>query len=401
MLFRKKIILGITASIAAYKSALLARLLVKAGAEVKVVMTHSAQEFITPLTLSTLSRNPVHCEFTTGSQGEWVNHVELGLWADAILVAPTSANTLANSANGICNNLLQAVYLSARCPVFFAPAMDVDMWRHPSTQINISRLEQYGNHILHPQSGELASGLVGEGRMLEPEDIVKKLEHFFAIEKQMKHLNILLTAGPTQEKIDDVRYISNHSSGKMGYAIADELANRGATVTIVSGPVNIKPSNTSVNVVNVLSASQMRDAVKERFPDCDVALLVAAVADYKPINSFVGKIKKTETNIQLDLTQTEDILSEIASLKSSNQIVGGFALEMENAKINAETKLTNKKLDFIVLNEFSKENDVFGNEYNKISILDKKLNWESFEKKSKFEVASDIADFINNIVKNA
>jgi len=237
--------------------------------------------------------------------------------------------------------------------------------------------------------------------MLEPEDIVKKLEHFFAIEKQMKHLNILLTAGPTQEKIDDVRYISNHSSGKMGYAIADELANRGASVTIVSGPVNVKPSNTSVNVVNVLSAAQMRDAVKERFSDCNVAILVAAVADYKPINSVVGKIKKTDANLQLDLTQTEDILSEIANLKSSNQIVGGFALEMENAKENAETKLTNKKLDFIVLNEFSKENDVFGNEYNKISILDKKLNWESFEKKSKFEVASDIADFINNIVKNA
>ena len=235
MLFRKKIILGVTASIAAYKSALLARLLVKAGAEVKVIMTHSAQEFITPLTLSTLSRNPVYSNFTTGSQGEWINHVELGLWADALVIAPTSANTLANSANGICNNLLQAVYLSARCPVFFAPAMDVDMWHHPSTQNNIKRLEQYGNHILHPQSGELASGLVGEGRMLEPEDIVKKLEHFFAIEKQLKHLNILITAGPTQEKIDDVRYISNHSSGKMGYAIADELANRGAKVTIVSG----------------------------------------------------------------------------------------------------------------------------------------------------------------------
>jgi phosphopantothenoylcysteine decarboxylase/phosphopantothenate--cysteine ligase len=400
MLFRKKIILGVTASIAAYKSALLARLLVKAGAEVKVVMTHSAQEFITPLTLSTLSRNPVHCEFTTGSQGEWVNHVELGLWADAILVAPTSANTLANSANGICNNLLQAVYLSARCPVFFAPAMDVDMWHHPSTQNNINRLEQYGNHILHPQSGELASGLVGEGRMLEPEDIVKKIEHFFAIEKQMKHLNVLITAGPTQEKIDDVRYISNHSSGKMGYAIADELANRGAKVTIVSGPVNIKPSNTSIQVVNVLSAAQMKEEVKARFSDCNVALLVAAVADYKPSQSVTGKIKKTASNLQLDLVQTDDILAEIASNKKSNQIVGGFALEMENAKENAQTKLTNKKLDFIVLNELSNENDVFGNEYNKISILNKKLQWESFEKKSKYEVASDIADFINNIVKN-
>lgn len=400
MLFRKKIILGVTASIAAYKSALLARLLVKAGAEVKVVMTHSAQEFITPLTLSTLSRNPVHCEFTTGSQGEWVNHVELGLWADAILVAPTSANTLANSANGICNNLLQAVYLSARCPVFFAPAMDVDMWHHPSTQNNINRLEQYGNHILHPQSGELASGLVGEGRMLEPEDIVKKIEHFFAIEKQMKNLKVIITAGPTQEKIDDVRYISNHSSGKMGYAIADELANRGAKVTIVSGPVNIKPSNTSIDVVNVLSAAQMREEVKARFSDCNLALLVAAVADYKPLQSVSGKIKKTASNLQLNLVQTDDILAEIASNKKGNQIVGGFALEMENAKENAQTKLTNKKLDFIVLNELSNENDVFGNEYNKISILNKKLQWESFEKKSKFEVASDIADFINNIVKN-
>lgn len=400
MLFRKKIILGVTASIAAYKSALLARLLVKAGAEVKVVMTHSSQEFITPLTLSTLSKNPVYSSFTTGNQGEWVNHVELGLWADALVIAPSSANTLANSANGICNNLLQAVYLSARCPVFFAPAMDVDMWCHPSTQNNISRLEQYGNHILHPQSGELASGLVGEGRMLEPEDIVKTLEHFFAVEKQMKHLNVLITAGPTQEKIDDVRYISNHSSGKMGYAIADELANRGAKVTIVSGPVNIKPSNTSINVVNVLSAAQMKEEVKARFSDCNVALLVAAVADYRPLQSVAGKIKKTTSNLQLDLVQTDDILAEIAANKSNNQIVGGFALEMENAKENAQTKLTNKKLDFIVLNELSNENDVFGNEYNKISILNKKLQWESFEKKSKSEVASDIADFINNIVKN-
>ncbi len=400
MLFRKKIILGVTASIAAYKSALLARLLVKAGAEVKVIMTHSAQEFITPLTLSTLSRNPVYSNFTTGSQGEWINHVELGLWADALVIAPTSANTLANSANGICNNLLQAVYLSARCPVFFAPAMDVDMWHHPSTQNNIKRLEQYGNHILHPQSGELASGLVGEGRMLEPEDIVKKLEHFFAIEKQLKHLNILITAGPTQEKIDDVRYISNHSSGKMGYAIADELANRGAKVTIVSGPVNIKPSNTSIHVVNVISAAQMREEVKARFSDCNIALLVAAVADYKPLQSVAGKIKKSDANLQLDLVQTDDILAEIASTKKDNQIVGGFALEMENAKENAQTKLTNKKLDFIVLNELSNENDVFGNEFNKISILNKKLHWESFEKKSKFDVASDIADFINNIVKN-
>jgi len=401
MLFRKKIILGVTASIAAYKSAMLARLLVKAGAEVKVVMTHSSQEFITPLTLSTLSRNPVHCEFTTGSQGEWVNHVELGLWADAVLIAPTSANTLANSANGICNNLLQAVYLSARCPVFFAPAMDVDMWRHPSTQNNINRLEQYGNHIFHPQSGELASGLVGEGRMLEPEDIVNKLEHFFAIQNQLKHLNVLITAGPTQEKIDDVRYISNNSSGKMGYAIADELANRGAKVTIISGPVTISPSNKSVEVVKVISASQMRNAVKERFAVSNVALFVAAVADYKPKNSVTGKIKKTSSDIQLDLVQTDDILSEIASKKSSNQLVGGFALEIENAKANAELKLKNKNLDFIVLNEYSNENDVFGNEYNKISILNKKLQWESFEKKSKLDVAADIADFINNIVKNA
>jgi phosphopantothenoylcysteine decarboxylase/phosphopantothenate--cysteine ligase len=401
MLFRKKIILGVTASIAAYKSALLARLLVKAGAEVKVVMTHSAQEFITPLTLSTLTRNPVHCNFTTGSQGEWVNHVELGLWADAILVAPTSANTIANCANGICNNLLQAVYLSARCPVFFAPAMDVDMWRHPSTQNNIIRLEQYGNHIFHPQSGELASGLVGEGRMLEPEDIVKKLEHFFAIEKQMKHIKVILTAGPTHEKIDDVRFISNNSSGKMGYAIADELASRGAHVTIISGPVSILPSNKNVEVVNVLSASQMREAVKERFADCNIALLVAAVADYKPINTVVGKIKKTDNNIQLDLVQTEDILSEIASLKTKNQIVGGFALEMENAKENAESKLAKKNLDFIVLNQLSKENDVFGNEFNQISILNKKMEWQSFEKKTKLDVAADIADFINNYIKNA
>jgi phosphopantothenoylcysteine decarboxylase/phosphopantothenate--cysteine ligase len=363
-------------------------------------MTHSAQEFITPLTLSTLSRNPVYCEFTSGNQGEWVNHVELGLWADAILVAPTSANTLANSANGICNNLLQAVYLSARCPVFFAPAMDVDMWRHPSTQNNIQRLEQFGNHILYPQSGELASGLVGEGRMLEPEEILIKLQHFFAIEKQMKNLNIILTAGPTQEKIDDVRYISNHSSGKMGYAIADELANRGATVTLISGPVNIKPSNNNVVVIDVLSAAQMHNAVKEKFATCDVALMVAAVADYKPNNPHSGKIKKSNTNLQLELVQTQDILSELASLKSNNQIVGGFALEMENAKENAQNKLLNKKLDFIILNELSQENDVFGNASNKISILDKKLEWKSFEKKSKIDVAIDIADFINNIVKN-
>jgi phosphopantothenoylcysteine decarboxylase/phosphopantothenate--cysteine ligase len=401
MLFRKKIILGVTASIAAYKSAFLARLLVKAGAEVKVVMTHSAQEFITPLTLSTLSKNPVHSNFTTGTQGEWVNHVELGLWADAIIIAPTSANTLANSANGICNNLLQAVYLSARCPVFFAPAMDVDMWKHPATQNNIQKLEEFGNFILHPQSGELASGLTGEGRMLEPEDIIKKIEHYFVVQTQLKDLNIIITAGPTQENIDNVRYISNHSSGKMGYAIADELAGRGANVTLVSGPVSIKPSHHSIKIIKVTTAQEMHDAVLSNFSSNNFALLAAAVADYKPIKAVDGKIKKSDKEFQLELKQTNDILADIAQKKSTEQIVGGFALETENAKENAQSKLIKKKLDFIILNELSEENDVFGNEFNQISILDKNLHWKSFEKKTKIEIASDIADYINEIVKNA
>jgi len=393
MLFRKKIILGVTGSIAAYKSALLTRLLVKAGAEVRVVMTDSAKDFITPLTLHTLSKNPVVSTFTLGENGEWVNHVELGLWADAILIAPSSANTLGHCANGICESLLVAVYLSARCPVFFAPAMDVDMWKHPSTQLNVERLKSFGNFIIEPGNGELASGLMGEGRMSEPIDIVGFLENYYAKERLMKGRKILVTAGPTREAIDDVRYISNHSSGKMGYALANELADRGAEVTLVSGPVDVHLFlHPHIKRIHVISAQEMFDEATSHFARMDAAIMTAAVADYASASIHSGKLKKKEDEMTLDLVKTKDILKELGINKQANQILVGFALETHDGKANAEGKLKAKNLDMIVLNMYNQDNPVFGSDNNEVELGFADGTWKTLGKKSKIELASEIAD---------
>ena len=392
MLFRKKIILGITGSIAAYKSALLARQLIKAGAEVRVVMTESSKDFITPLTLHTLTKNPVNSSFTVGNQGQWVNHVELGLWADMMIVAPASANTLGHCANGLCESLLLAVYLSARCPVFFAPAMDVDMWKHPSTQNNIKILKSFGNHIIAPTSGELASGLIGEGRMCEPEEIVHRLESYNSLQRLMKGKSVLVSAGPTVEPIDDVRYISNNSSGKMGYAIANELAARGVAVTLVSGPVNNLPLRPEIELINVKTADEMYSACYEAFKDKDAAIMTAAVADYKPSERKKGKIKKKESSLSIELEPNIDILTELGKVKRGDQVLIGFALETEKGKEYAEEKLRKKNLDFIVLNVLNQDNQVFGNDMNKIEIGEANGTWTSFESKSKTEIAVDIVD---------
>jgi phosphopantothenoylcysteine decarboxylase/phosphopantothenate--cysteine ligase len=397
MLFRKKIILGITGSIAAYKSALLARQLVKAGAEVRVVMSDSAKDFVTPLTLHTLTKNPVHHSFTIGEQGEWVNHVEMGLWADAIVIAPASANTLAHCAAGICDSLLIAVYLSARCPVFFAPAMDVDMWKHPSTKKNVQTLQSYGNHIISPGTGELASGLIGEGRMCEPEEIVEHLEAYYSSSRLMNGKKILLTAGPTIEPIDEVRYISNHSSGKMGYAIASELASRGAEVTLVSGPVGNLPVHPAVRLIAVNTADEMYQACVDLFPEQDAAILTAAVADFKPEKAIEGKLKKTEAPSEIKLVHNKDILKELGSLKQNHQRLLGFALETTAGKEHAGDKLLRKNLDMIVLNLLSSENQVFGSDENRVSFGFPNGIWKDKEKKSKAEIASDIANELTQL----
>ncbi len=392
MLFRKKIVLGITGSIAAYKSALLARQLIKAGAEVRVIMTESAKDFITPLTLHTLTKNPVHNSFTVGQQGEWVNHVELGLWADAMVIAPASANTLGHCANGICESLLVAVYLSARCPVFFAPAMDVDMWHHPSTQRNIQLLKTYGNHIISPGTGELASGLIGEGRMSEPDEIVDYLEAFNSRVRLMKGKKVLVSAGPTIEPIDDVRFISNHSSGKMGYSIANELSSRGAEVTLVSGPVTNQKVRPEVKLIKVNTAEEMFKACIDEFPQTDAAILTAAVADFKPKNKVEGKIKKNNSSMIVDLEPNADILLELGKAKTEKQVLIGFALETSRGRENAEDKLKRKNLDFIVLNLFDETNQVFGSDLNRVEIGNSKGEWKSFNTKSKSEIAVDIID---------
>lgn len=400
MLFRKKIILGITGSIAAYKSALLARQLIKAGAEVRVIMSESAKDFITPLTLHTLTKNPVNQSFTVGEQGEWVNHVELGLWADAILIAPASANTLSHCAAGICDSLMIAVYLSARCPVFFAPAMDVDMWNHPSTKSNVRTLQTFGNHIIAPGNGELASGLIGEGRMSEPEEIVDFLEDYYSSARLLRGKKILISAGPTIEPIDDVRFISNHSSGKMGYAIASELASRGAEVTLVSGPVNNLNIHPAVRVIHVRTADEMYDACVNVFPEQDAAIMTAAVADFKPEATYSGKIKKDETPLEIKLRHNKDILKELGTLKNEEQFLIGFALETSEGKNNAAVKIKNKNLNMIVLNLFDQKNQVFGSDVNHVSFGFADGRWKDLEVKSKVEIASDIADELTELFKN-
>ena len=394
MLAGKKILLGVTGSIAAYKSAVLTRLLVKAGAEVRVVMTESAHDFITPLTLSTLSKNPVLTDFVRNKSGEWNNHVELGLWADAMVIAPASANTMAKMANGICDNLLLAVYLSARCPVFFSPAMDLDMLQHPSTKDNIGRLQSFGNRIIDPTFGELASGLVGLGRMAEPEEIVRHLEQHFGGIARLSGKKVLVTAGPTHEAIDPVRFIGNHSSGKMGFAIAEALANEGASVNLVTGPTQQHTQHPLISVKSVTSAEEMYNACAQLFPTTDITVLSAAVADYKPSVRADQKIKKKDDVLTLELTKTHDIAASLGKLKHNGQMIVGFALETEQENANALKKLESKNFDLIVLNSLNDQGAGFGHDTNKITIIDRKQQQKSFALKNKKEVAKDIVNAI-------
>lgn len=394
MLKGKNIILGICGSIAAYKSASLIRLLVKEEANVQVIMTPHAKDFITALTLSTLSGRPVLSQYFDSDSGEWSEHVKLALWADYILIAPATANTLAKFAMGLCDNLLTAVYLSARCPIYLAPAMDLDMWAHPSTQSNIVRLNSFGNVIIPPGHGELASGLVGEGRMAEPEEILSFLqgianEDSLFAKKLLKGKTALVTAGPTYEAIDPVRFIGNHSSGKMGYALAECLHNLGAEVTLISGPSSLKAPHT-LSFIPVISADEMLQACVTEFPKSDITIMSAAVADYRPKTTATEKIKKQETELLIELEKTSDILSTLGSMKSEHQLLVGFALETNNEISNAKAKLNKKNLDFIVLNSLKDEGAGFSGDNNKITILDNNGEQLTYELKSKAAVALDI-----------
>jgi phosphopantothenoylcysteine decarboxylase/phosphopantothenate--cysteine ligase len=394
MLNGKKIVLGICGSIAAYKSAVLTRLLVKASAEVKVIMTPAAADFITPLTLSTLSKNPVLTDFIKDKTGQWNNHVELALWADAIVIAPATANTIAKIANGFCDNLLLAVYLSSRCPVFLSPAMDLDMLQHPATRINFERIKSFGNYIIEPGFGELASGLVGTGRMAEPEEIVEKLTAFFSAKRRLEGKKVLVTAGPTHEAIDPVRFIGNHSSGKMGFAIADALADEGADVNLISGPTFQKITNPSVKVTQVISAEDMFNECSRLFQNSDVTVLSAAVADYRPVIKAAQKIKKKDENLILELTKTHDIAASLGRLKHNGQVLVGFALETEDEKANAQKKIDSKNFDLIVLNSLNDKGAGFGHDTNKITIIDREHRSKEYQLKSKKEAARDIVEAI-------
>ena len=394
MLKNKNIIVGVTGSIAAYKSAFLVRLLVKKGANVKVLMTNSAVDFITPLTLSTLSKNPVLIDFIKNKMGEWNNHVELGIWADAIVIAPASANTLAKMANGICDNLLLATYLSARNKVYIAPAMDLDMFKHKSTVDNLKRIRSFGNKIIDPGTGELASGLHGEGRMAEPEEIVAFIEKEFSQHLPLAGKKVLVTAGPTYEAIDPVRFIGNHSSGKMGFAIAEEFANQGAEVTLVCGPNNLKTIHKNINRIDIESAEELNKASVKAFRSADISVLSAAVADYKPVKKANQKIKKSEGTKALDLVPTKDTLADLGKIKKRKQLLVGFALETENEIVNAKAKIKRKNLDLIILNSLNDKGAGFKGDTNKITVIDKYNKITKFELKSKVEVAQDIVKLI-------
>ena len=395
MLKGKHIILGISGGIAAYKSVSLLRLLVKAGAEVQVVITPSGKEFITPVTLSALSGKPVVSEFFTANSGEWHSHVDLGLWADAMVIAPATASSIAKMANGVADNMLITTYLSAKAPVFIAPAMDLDMMAHPSTKRNIELLKSYGNHIIEPAEGELASHLIGKGRMEEPEEIVKYLSHFFASQQDLKGQNVLITAGPTYEKIDPVRFIGNYSSGKMGYAIAEEAARRGANVTLVSGPVSITTTVPNINVIKVESAREMHEQCIKAFPDCNLGIMCAAVADYAPAEYVDTKIKREKDDIPvIKLVKNPDIAASLGQIKKADQKLIGFALETNNEEVNAVDKLQRKNLDYIILNSLQDDGAGFGTNTNKITIYGKNGEKMPFGLKSKSEVAKDIIDTI-------
>ena len=389
---KKKILLAITGSIAAYKAAFLVRLLIKAGAEVQVIMTSAATSFITPLTLSTLSKRPV---FTAiNSEESWNNHVELGLWADLMLIAPLTATTLGKLANGICDNIVVATYLSARCPVFFAPAMDLDMWQHPATQANVQKLLNYGDSLIPVEHGELASGLVGKGRMAEPESILRHLEDFFKQKQTFIGQQILITAGPTYEPIDPVRFIGNRSSGKMGIALAEEFAQRGAKVQLILGPSKLRTQHPAIETTKVQTAQQMYEASLSHFEKSEIAVLAAAVADYRPKATAHQKIKKKEANLKLELEKTIDIAAALGQQKCPHQKIIGFALETNDELKNAKAKLIKKNFDFIVLNSLQDKGAGFAHDTNKITIVHRNNKVQKFELKPKKEVAKDIIDTI-------
>lgn len=394
MLKGKKILLGISGSIAAYKSAMLVRLLIKAGAEVKVILTPSATQFVAPLTLSTLSKNDTYSALSTDET--WSNHVMLGRWADIMLIAPLSCNTLSKMAAGACDNLLMAVYLSSICKVVVAPAMDEDMWLHPSTQKNIETIKTFGNEVIPVGNGELASGLTGPGRMAEPEHILQWLIQYFEINQDLLHKKVMITAGPTYEKIDPVRFIGNYSSGKMGIALADECKRRGATVTLICGPIS-QHIPAGVETIHVESADEMYAACHQLFPQTDIAIFSAAVADFKVKQQSNEKIKKTDTqSFVLELERNKDILQSIGAIKQPHQLVIGFALETQNETANAQEKLKSKNADFIVLNSLNDKGAGFGHDTNKITIFDKNGDVKAFEQKSKVAVAKDIINTIIN-----
>ncbi|MDQ2864277.1 MAG: bifunctional phosphopantothenoylcysteine decarboxylase/phosphopantothenate--cysteine ligase CoaBC [Bacteroidota bacterium] len=389
----KKILLCVTGSIAAYKAVVLLRLLIKNGVAVKVLMTKAAADFVSPLTFSTLSKNKVLSELFDSES--WANHVMLGRWADLIVVAPASCNTIAKMANGLCDNLLLAVYLSAASPVLIAPAMDEDMWHHTSTRRNIESLRKIGNMLLPVNSGELASGLIGEGRMAEPEEIMGWIDHFFSNEKALNGVKVLITAGPTYEAIDPVRFIGNRSTGTMGIALAVEMANRGADVSVVLGPSEIAVPG-EIKVKKVTSSHEMYEATLEQLPDSDIIIMAAAVSDYTLESPSKEKIKKNDDLLSLHLTKTKDIMAKVGALKKEHQILVGFALETNNERENALNKLTKKNADMIILNSLNDEGAGFGNDTNKIIIFDKKGHEYKFEKKAKKEVAKDIVNVIIN-----
>lgn len=398
MLGGKHILLGVTGSIAAYKAANIVRLLVTQGAEVKIVMTPLAKQFITPLTLATLAKNPIYVDFFNPENGEWNSHVSLGMWADAYLIAPATANTIGKMANGIADNLLLTSYLSAKCPVFVAPAMDLDMYAHPSVQKNIETLKSYGVHFIDAEDGELASGLVGKGRLAAPERIVESLDAFFNGQMSLTGKKVMVTAGPTYEKIDAVRFIGNYSSGKMGYAIAEECASRGAEVVLVSGPTSLNVHNSNIKLVRVNSAREMYEACNQEFPQCNAAVLSAAVADFTPQNVSDTKIKRKDNNLEITLKPTDDIAASLGKQKGDRVLVG-FALEKENELENAIGKLERKNFDFIVLNSMNDKGAGFNHDTNKITIINRSKEVKNYDLKSKVMVAKDIVDEIEKLLK--
>lgn len=396
MLKGKKIVLGITGSIAAYKACLIIRGLIKAGAEVQVVITPAGKEFITPITLSALTHKPVISDFFSQRDGTWHSHVDLGLWADAMLVAPCTASSLGKMANGIADNMLITTYLSMKAPVFIAPAMDLDMYQHPTTQQNMERLKSFGNHIIEPASGFLASGLEGKGRMEEPENIVAHLDMFFE-EKDLLGKHILITAGPTYEKIDPVRFIGNYSSGKMGFALAETCARRGAAVTLVAGPVALKTVHPGIHRIDVENCQEMYDAATRAFPQQDAAILCAAVADFRPEHAAEQKIKRVGQAMDIHLVPNPDIAAELGRMKRDRQVLVGFALETNDEEANAQHKLEKKNLDFIVLNSLQNKGTCFRSDENQISIISR-TGQQDYERKSKQEVAADIIDHLSELL---